>query len=232
MKMLAIYARIRCGVPVVLMGECGCGKTMLIRYLCAYLNVKLFVLDVNGGTREQDILQIFQLANDYLEGHPQEKQVYVFLDEINTCPHMGLMCEAICHRSLLGSRIKEGIRILAALNPYRRRTNQSNNTSPGLVYTLHNQADKQNMVDLVYRVHPIPHTLRDFIFDFGSLDKEDELAYINAMVKSTFQHHEDWTEQLAPSQQLVSQMILQSQYFIRTVMKIPVPLVYETFVDA
>jgi len=35
LKMLAIFARLRCGVPVVLMGECGCGKTMLITYLCA-----------------------------------------------------------------------------------------------------------------------------------------------------------------------------------------------------
>ena len=27
-------------------------------------------------------------------------EVYVFLDEINTCPYMGLMCEAICHLRL------------------------------------------------------------------------------------------------------------------------------------
>lgn len=33
-KMLAIYVRVRCGIPVILMGECGCGKTELIRYLC------------------------------------------------------------------------------------------------------------------------------------------------------------------------------------------------------
>jgi transcriptional regulator of acetoin/glycerol metabolism len=36
MKMLAIYVRIRCGIPVILMGECGCGKTQLIRYLCTF----------------------------------------------------------------------------------------------------------------------------------------------------------------------------------------------------
>jgi MoxR-like ATPase len=28
--MLAIYVRVRCGIPVVLMGECGCGKTFSI----------------------------------------------------------------------------------------------------------------------------------------------------------------------------------------------------------
>ena len=25
----------RCGIPVVIMGETGCGKTRLIRYMCA-----------------------------------------------------------------------------------------------------------------------------------------------------------------------------------------------------
>ena len=31
LKMVAIFVRLRCGVPVILMGECGCGKTMLLR---------------------------------------------------------------------------------------------------------------------------------------------------------------------------------------------------------
>lgn len=31
-----------------------------------------------------------------------------------------------------------------------------------------------NMKHLVYKVHPIPPTLKDFIFDFGALDSETE----------------------------------------------------------
>ena len=34
MKMLAIHVRFRCNIPVILMGETGCGKTRLLRYLC------------------------------------------------------------------------------------------------------------------------------------------------------------------------------------------------------
>ncbi|XP_065845291.1 E3 ubiquitin-protein ligase rnf213-alpha-like isoform X3 [Oscarella lobularis] len=34
-KMLAIEMRFRCGIPVVIMGETGCGKTRLIKYLCS-----------------------------------------------------------------------------------------------------------------------------------------------------------------------------------------------------
>jgi len=59
LKMLAIYLRIRCGIPAVLMGECGCGKTELVRYLCAWLGVKLLVLNVHGGTTEEDVLGVF-----------------------------------------------------------------------------------------------------------------------------------------------------------------------------
>lgn len=129
---------------------------MLIRYLCAWMGIKLFILDVNGGTTEDDIINIFITASTYLEnqqrvaegGEVEEKregedkyenkhQVFVFLDEINTCPHMGLLCEAICHRSVKGRRIHEGICILAALNPYRKRNNNNKNKStPGLVYQL------------------------------------------------------------------------------------------------
>ena len=33
LKMLAIFVRVRCGVPVILMGECGCGKTQVYHFL-------------------------------------------------------------------------------------------------------------------------------------------------------------------------------------------------------
>ena len=33
-KILAIQMRFRCDIPVVIMGETGCGKTRLIRYMC------------------------------------------------------------------------------------------------------------------------------------------------------------------------------------------------------
>ena len=62
LKMTAIVNRMRCGVPVILMGECGCGKTVLLRYLCAWLTVDLEILDVHGGTTEADILDAFRRA--------------------------------------------------------------------------------------------------------------------------------------------------------------------------
>jgi len=33
-KMMAIYMRFRCGIPVIIMGETSCGKTRLIKFMC------------------------------------------------------------------------------------------------------------------------------------------------------------------------------------------------------
>ena len=81
LKMLAIYVRIRCGIPVVLCGECGCGKTYLINYVCAWLDVQLVTLDVHGGTTEADILDVFARAETQLT-ESTAGQVMVFLDEV------------------------------------------------------------------------------------------------------------------------------------------------------
>lgn len=197
LKMLAIVYRIRCGVPVVLMGECGCGKTMLISYLTKWLGVRLITLDIHGGTTEEDVLAVFAEAKTHLytvasvakpstlANDVNQSDVYIFLDEVNTCAHMGVIAEAICHRTMNGVRLPEGIKILAALNPYRLRPeppageekgkglNYSNNsTLPTSVRSSRSsrkkiQAGHDPMRRLVYRVHPIPRLLQDFIFDFG-----------------------------------------------------------------
>jgi hypothetical protein len=123
LKILAIVSRCRCKVPVVLLGECGCGKTMLLSFLCKWLGVMLLSLDVHGGTTESEIINVFDKATTILaNASSSSPSVFVFLDEVNTCAHMGLLNEAICHRSIYGRRLHDGIQILAALNPYRLRT--------------------------------------------------------------------------------------------------------------
>lgn len=36
-KILAIIMRLRCNIPVIIMGETGCGKTQLLRFLCSLI---------------------------------------------------------------------------------------------------------------------------------------------------------------------------------------------------
>ena len=182
LKMLALLVRVRCGIPVVLMGECGCGKTYLITYVCAWLRVHLLTLDVHGGTTEADILGIFQRGLDLLEEKGDGAEVYIFLDEVNTCAHMGLITEAICQHSVGGRSLPDAVHILAALNPYRLRP-ASDDVTPGLVYSLHGDATPDPMAALVYRVHPVPPTLQDLVFDFGALTPKKEGTYILSMVE-------------------------------------------------
>jgi E3 ubiquitin-protein ligase RNF213 len=156
-----------------------------LSFLCAWLQVELIALDVHGGTTEADILEVFERAGDVLTKNSKTSSVYVFLDEINTCAHMGLITEAICRRSVNGRRIHEGIQVLAALNPYRVRPPRPDEAESAAVGLQHSgpvshepssfeEVAANNMKNLVYKVHPIPPTLKDFIFDFGALDLDTE----------------------------------------------------------
>jgi len=53
-KMILILLRIRSNIPVIMMGETGCGKTSLIRMLSRLLNEgshkKMKVLNIHAGT--------------------------------------------------------------------------------------------------------------------------------------------------------------------------------------
>ena len=42
-------------MPILLMGETGCGKTYLIQVLCAITNTKLAKLNIHAGINEKDV---------------------------------------------------------------------------------------------------------------------------------------------------------------------------------
>ena len=138
-----------------------------------------------AGTTEPEIVATFERAERALlaEGGGGAKEVFVFLDECNACPHVGLITEAISMKSVHGRALSDGVKILAALNPYRRRPERAQ--TPGLVFKLGDQTTPDPMASLVYRVHPIPATLQDLIFDFGALPPEREKQYILSMVERT-----------------------------------------------
>ena len=126
LKMLAIFVRVSCAVPVVLMGECGCGKTSLVKFLCRWLGAALVVLDVHGGTREADVLGAFAEAEARVAGGGADARAYVFLDEMNAAPHVGLITEAICQRTLNGAAISPRA---SSCSPRSTRTAAGRSTS-------------------------------------------------------------------------------------------------------
>ena len=51
-----------------------------------------------------------------------KKKIWVFLDEINTCNCMGLICEMMTKHSCQGKELPKNIVFIAACNPYRIAT--------------------------------------------------------------------------------------------------------------
>ena len=76
LKMLAIYMRLKADIPVIIMGETGCGKTRLCKYMCE-LQVSpdqknkinnMYIVKVHGGTTTEDIIEhVSLLTSDYLK---------------------------------------------------------------------------------------------------------------------------------------------------------------------
>lgn len=49
-------------------------------------------------------------------------KLWIFFDEFNTSQSLGLICEILCERTLLGEPLEENMRFLAACNPYKLRS--------------------------------------------------------------------------------------------------------------
>ena len=197
-KMCLILIRLRANIPVIMMGETGCGKTCLIRKLSEMQNngKSLLITDnIHAGHSNEDIInfiekEVIPKANElakieklnqekYLLNNLiyEEKKIWVFFDELNTCKSMDLLSEIICKHSYQGKKIPENIVFIGAVNPYRK----SKIKKVGLII---NKNGSCNETDLVYTVNPMPHSLLNYVFDFGSLNSEDEKKYIKHMVKN------------------------------------------------
>ena len=202
MKILAIQLRVRYGIPVLIMGETGCGKTALVSFMCGMIQANLMVLNVHGGIKEQDIINFMNEATQRALLEPG-KDIYVFFDEINTCDSVSLFKNIVCDGFLKGERIPKNVKFIAAANPYRMKTKENTAEEAGLSFASHgtpgsSSSPKQasssstspattNQIDplasLVYRVHPLPETALEYVWDFGTLHPSVESLYIRAMLE-------------------------------------------------
>ena len=167
-KMVLILIRIRSGIPVIMMGETGCGKTSLIRKLSEMKNDgqkdKMKIMNIHAGTNDNDIIKfinksvipdakrILQNEKEEMERYLANNQffeytkVWVFLDEINTSKSMGLISELMCKHTCQGEPLPENIVFIAACNPYRIREKKAGNEEKiGLgIDQAHNQLKQLN----------------------------------------------------------------------------------------
>ena len=177
LKMILIILRVRANVPIIIMGETGCGKTSLVEYLARTCQIPFSIYNFHAGRTEEEVKDFIENENN--EARKATGQRWVFLDEINTCHHLGLINEVMCHHTLYGRPLSKKLILLGACNPYKLRP-QENTTTAGLEGK--NKTDEYS--ELVYRVHPLPESMVDYVWDYGSLTPQDEKAYIQRMVQN------------------------------------------------
>ena len=196
LKMVLIILRIRVNIPVIIMGETGCGKTSLIRYLANTCGVQFYTFNVHAGISEEEIIEFIEKKESH--ARKTKENMWIFLDEINTCDHLGLISDIMCHHSLLGQPLSKNLVFLAACNPYRLRKEKIQRA--GLEHkNIANEYSK-----LVYRVHPLPEAMIDYVWDYGCLDRRDERDYIKRMVGGLPVKYKDMlVEVLAASQEFI-----------------------------
>ena len=216
-KVVLILMRIRVNIPVIMMGETGCGKTTLIEMASKLINKgKLHIkkMNIHAGINDEDIIKFMNKTDKEVENEDnqiltkkikefeknpepylknntrenifgqykkeiQDRKIWVFFDEINTCNSMGLFKEIFSKHSIYGRPLDKRYSFIAACNPYRISDKVNNNFN-----ILYKKNQKKRF--LVYTVNPLPLSLLNFVFNFGSLKEADENNYIKNMIYRTF----------------------------------------------
>ncbi|XP_073505879.1 E3 ubiquitin-protein ligase RNF213 isoform X2 [Phyllobates terribilis] len=226
LKILAIKMRFRCGIPVVIMGETGCGKTRLIKFLCHLCkglvdteNMKL--VKVHGGTTAEMISQKILEAQDIAIINKDDGcDTVLFFDEANTTEAISSIKEALCDRTVDGEPLLEdsGLHIIAACNPYRKHTEEmiKRLESAGLGYRVTANETRERLGSiplrqLVYRVHALPPSMMPLVWDFGQLDNETEKKYIQQIVQRLAKE----IKLLASDVELLTDVLSTSQTYMR-----------------
>ena len=202
LKMLAIQMRFRCEIPVVIMGETGCGKTRMIEFMSRLKAggnpdvQNMVVVKVHGGVTASMVQEKVEKAIILARQNSGQNltETILFLDEANTTEAIYAIKEIMCDETVRGvSFADSGLRIVAACNPYRAHPPDVIEAmeKSGLGFHVRPEDvsdtfDDIPMRHLVYRVIALPPSMRPLVWDFGQLNNETEEVYINRMVMKLF----------------------------------------------
>ncbi|KAM4715158.1 LOW QUALITY PROTEIN: E3 ubiquitin-protein ligase rnf213-beta [Anableps anableps] len=228
MKMLAIHMRFRCGIPVVIMGETGCGKTRLVRFLCTLQREErpvenMVLVKVHGGTTAEMIYRKVREAEVLAYKNQQDHNLdtILFFDEANTTEAIFAIKEILCDQTVKGQPLKpqSGLKIIAACNPYRKHSPEmvERLERAGLGYRVkanetEDRLGKVPLRQLVYRVHPLPPSMVSLVWDFGQLSDLTELSYIKQIVQKKVSDH----CLPATCKNIISDVLAASQKYMRS----------------
>jgi len=207
-KLILISLRLRTNIPVIMMGETGCGKTSLIRIIAELKDVKMHTLNIHAGIEDEDIIEFIKEKNLFEKDNKDNDTVWVFLDEINTCNSLNLIMEIMIKNTCKGDKIRPNVKFIAACNPYRLDTKEKE------IIGLYDDT-KHLSRKLVYTVNPLPMPLLNFVFDFGAPSSEDIRRYISNLVLPILKKLISDNNCLNKIKKLTENAIFDSQEFIR-----------------
>ena len=178
-KMCLLITKCRAQMPVIIMGEAGCGKTSLVKFLAENIMQVPFVkINFHAGMTSEKLYK--ELEEKVLgvakEAQAEGSRVWLFLDEINTSETLGLVTEMMTFHTFNGEPLPENIQYIAAVNPYVKRAGR---VEVGLV----RKEEHQKTQELAYTVYPLPESLFNFVWNFDQLNKNDEVLYIQRMLR-------------------------------------------------
>jgi hypothetical protein len=188
------------------MGETGCGKTRLCKYMCqlqvepsAHKEVtSMYLVKVHGGTTTEDIRKHVRNAENLAKQNRRlcpDMFTILFFDEANSTEAIGTIKEIMCDHKLDGQSLDKsaGLKFIAACNPYRKHSADAirNFERSGLgFYTDIDETQEKlgnvPMRHLIYRVQPLPVSMLPLVWDFGQLNDHVEKLYIAQIVNECF----------------------------------------------
>ncbi|XP_077967570.1 E3 ubiquitin-protein ligase rnf213-alpha-like isoform X2 [Styela clava] len=233
LKILAIYMRFRCQIPVIIMGETGCGKTRLVEFMSKLKagrpkantieNVQnMITLKIHGGITVDDIHKSVKNAEE-AEVMNREKHnltTTLFYDEANTTEAIYAIKEVMCDLSIGGKSFEDSrLQLVAACNPYKKLSQEAIKKleDSGLGYRIHTSETAHLFGNipvrtLVYRVVALPPSMQPFVWDFGQLNDHAEKIYIEQMTKKLATDLKLNEKTIS----IINLVLSQSQRFMRT----------------
>lgn len=75
MKLILIYLRVRCHLPIILMGETGVGKTSLVDYLSKVIDADCMTMNIHAGITDDEIAKFMGEAQTRAKNFYNNKKI-------------------------------------------------------------------------------------------------------------------------------------------------------------
>ncbi|EAR87841.2 AAA domain, dynein subfamily protein (macronuclear) [Tetrahymena thermophila SB210] len=222
-KIAMIFMRIRSLTPIIIMGEAGIGKTALIRLLSLIMEANFNTKIIHGGVTEEEVIEFIEQSEAQLRNNSKKKTV-LFFDEVNTNKLVcGLFKEIIVDRYLKGRKLHPNIIPIAALNPYKLKSEEQQK----IIQIQIHGGIKQDLVnkikgsDLEYTVNPIPDSMYSFSWNYGGLNQNDEKTYIQQILlqmNKELQLNSKVSYKIEMIKNTISELVFLSQEYMRKLM--------------